>query len=47
MAQTEDQYCHLSDLHKTQCHHCLINANTLGPIDGGLYLEEYEGDESE
>ena len=47
MTSDEDKYCHLSDLQKDQCSHCLYALNTLGPIDGGLYLEEYEDNATE
>lgn len=39
---TQREYCELSDLETNQCHHCTTQARTLGPIDGGLYLEDEE-----
>lgn len=43
---TQYTYCELSDLQIDQCHHCIRQTRNLGPVDGGLYPEEGEGNAS-
>jgi len=37
---TSREYCDLSDLAVDQCHHCTINARTLGPAEFDDWIED-------